>query len=42
MITKMTELYILCGDIQIPTEKRQFSIEMITKMTETNILCGGI
>ena len=21
MITKMTELYILCGDIQIPTEK---------------------
>ena len=42
MITKMTELYILCGDTQIPNEKRQFSIEMITKMTETNILCGDI
>ena len=42
MISKITELYILWGEIQTPTKKRQFSIEMITKMTETNILCGDI
>ena len=42
MITKMTEHYILCGDIQIPTEKKQFSIEMISKITELYILSGDI
>ena len=43
MISKMTELYILCGDIQVSTEKKkQFSIEMISKMTEPCILCGDI
>ena len=41
MITKMTELYILCGDIQIRTEK-QLSIEMISKITELYILCLDI
>ena len=42
MISKITELYILCGDIQVSTEKKQFSIEMISKMTEPCILCGDI
>ena len=36
----MTEHYIVCGDIQLPTEKD--SIEMITKMTEHYILRGDI
>ena len=40
MISKTTELYILCRDIQVSTEKRQFSIEMISKMTEPCIPCG--
>ena len=40
MISKITELYILCRDIQVSTEKKQFSIEMISKMTEPCILCG--
>ena len=40
MISKITELYILCGDIQVSAEKKQFSIEMISKMTEPCILCG--
>ena len=30
------------GDTRIPTEKKQFSIEMISKMTDTNILCRDI
>ena len=38
----MTEPYILSGDIQIPTEKKQFSIEMISKITELSILCWNI
>ena len=42
MITKMTEHYILCGDIQIPTEKKQFSIEMISKIRELYILYRDI
>ena len=43
MISKITELYILYGAIQVSTEKKnQFSIEMISKMTETCILCGDI
>ena len=43
MILKITELYILCGNIQVSTEKKkQFSIEMISKMTEPCILCGDI
>ena len=41
MITKITEPCILCGDIQIPTEK-QFSIEMISKITELYVLRGDI
>ena len=40
MISKITGLYILCRDIQVSTEKKQFSIEMISKMTEPCILCG--
>ena len=40
MISKITELYILCRDIQVSTEKKQFSIEMISKMTEPCILSG--
>ena len=40
MISKITELYILCRDIQFSTEKKQFSIEMISKMTEPCILYG--
>ena len=40
MISKTTELYILCRDIQVTTEKKQFSIEMISKMTEPCIPCG--
>ena len=40
MISKITELYILCRDIQVSREKKQFSIEMISKMTEPCILCG--
>ena len=40
MISKITELYILFRDIQVSTEKKQFSIEMISKMTEPCILCG--
>ena len=42
MISKITELYILCRDIQVSTGKKQFSIEMISKMTEPCILCGDI
>ena len=42
MISKITELYILCRDIQVSTEKKQFSIEMISKMPEPCILCGDI
>ena len=42
MISKITELYILCRDIQVSTEKKQFNIEMISKMTEPCILCGDI
>ena len=42
IITKMTEHYILCGDIQIPTEKKQFSIEMISKIRERYIHCRDI
>ena len=30
------------GDTQIPTEKKQFSIEMISKITDHNILCMDI
>ena len=30
------------GDTQIPTEKKQFSIEMISKMTNPDILCRDI
>ena len=30
------------GNTQIPTEKKQFSIEMISKMTDPNILCRDI
>ena len=30
------------GDNQIPTGKKQFSIEMISKMTDQNILCRDI
>ena len=40
MISKITERYILCRDIQVSTEEKQFSIEMISKMTEPCILCG--
>ena len=40
MISKITELYILCRDIKVSTEKRHFSIEMTSKMTEPCILCG--
>ena len=42
MISKITELYILCRDIQVSTEIEQFTIEIISKMTETYILCGDI
>ena len=42
MISKITALYILCGNIQVPTEKKQFSIEIISKMTEPCILCRDI
>ena len=42
MISKITEHYILGRDIQVSTEKKQFSIEMILKMTEPCILCGDI
>ena len=42
MITKMTETNILCGDISIPNQRRQFSIEIIPKMTETYFLVGDI
>ena len=38
----MTEPYIVCGDTQIPTEKKKFSIQMISKMTDPNILCRDI
>ena len=41
MITKMTELYILCGDIQIPTETTvQYRNDF--KDHRTYILCGDI
>ena len=42
MISKITELYILFRDIQVSTEKKQFSIEMISKITELYILFGDI
>ena len=42
MISKITALYILYGDIQVQTEQKKFSIEMISKMTEPCILCGDI
>ena len=42
MISKITELYILCGDISIPNWRRQFSTEIIPKMTETYIPFGDI
>ena len=42
MISKITELYIICRDIQVSTEKKQFGIEMISKMTAPCILCGDI
>ena len=42
MISKSTELHILCGDIKVSTEKEKFSIEMISKMTEPCIPCGDI
>ena len=42
MISKITALYILCGDIQVSTKKKQFSIETISKMIEPCILCGDI
>ena len=45
-ISRITELYILWGEIQIPTEKDslvlKWLIEMITKMTEPYILWGDI
>ena len=42
MISKMTEPYILCGNMSNLDRKRQFSIEMISKMTEPYILCLDI
>ena len=42
MILKITELNILCGEIQVSTLKKQFSIEMISKMTEPCIFLGDI
>ena len=41
MILRIKELYILCWDIQIPTEK-QIIIQMITKMADLDILSWRI